>query len=197
MNYPDSVRLDGQFYRQVQNRLDFPDVVFSPAEMHGVAPGLVCCGEDESTLKNWAPILTRELEDGISRSLVEDILSGLVALTQRALQSTDFTFQILLPPDSTDIATRTTALADWCAGFCTGTAFNNRFNEADLEPDALEALTDIARIAEVEPGTDSAEDQEKALLELEEYLKVGTQLIFEATLDYQTTENGATEPSYL
>ena len=187
MNHPDSVKLDGEFYLQVQNRLDLPDVVFSPAEIHGVATGLVCCGEDESTLENWAPILTREVEDDASRSLVEDILSGLVALTQRALQSTDFTFQILLPPDSTDIATRTTALADWCAGFCTGTAFNNRFNEADLEPDALEA--------QVEPGTDAAEDQEKALLELEEYLKVGTQLIFEATLDYQSTQSSATEPS--
>ena len=195
MNYPDSVKLDGEFYLQVQNRLDRPDVVFSPAEIHGVATGLVCCGEDESTLENWAPILTRELEDGISRSLVEDILSGLVALTQQALQSTDFTFQALLPPDSIDIKTRTVALADWCAGFCTGTAFNDRFNETDLESDALEALTDIARIAEVEPGTDSAEDQEKALLELEEYLKVGTQLIFEASLNYQSNQSGATEPS--
>ncbi len=147
MNHPDSVKLDGEFYLQVQNRLDHPDVVFSPAEIHGVATGLVCCGEDESTLVNWAPILTRELEDDASRTLVEDILSGLVALTQRALQSTDFTFQMLLPPDSSEITTRTAALADWCSGFCTGTAFNSRLNEADLEPDALEALTDIARIA--------------------------------------------------
>ena len=195
MNYPDSVKLDGEFYIQVQNRLDLPNVVFSPAEVHGIAAGLVCCGEDESTLENWAPILTRELEDDISRSLVEDILSGLVALTKHALQGTDFTFQALLPPDSTDIATRTIALADWCAGFCTGTAFNTRLSETDLEPDALEALTDIARIAEVEPGTASEEDQEKALLELEEYLKVGTQLIFEATLDYQSTQHSSTEPS--
>ena len=150
MNHPDSVKLDGEFYLQVQNRLDHPDVVFSPAEIHGVATGLVCCGEDESTLVNWAPILTRELEDDASRTLVEDILSGLVALTQRALQSTDFTFQMLLPPDSSEITTRTAALADWCSGFCTGTAFNSRLNEADLEPDALEALTDIARIAENE-----------------------------------------------
>lgn len=193
MNHPDSVKLDGEFYLQVQNRLDHPDVVFSPAEIHGVATGLVCCGEDESTLANWAPILTRELEDDASRTLVEDILSGLVALTQRALQSTDFTFQMLLPPDSREITTRTAALADWCAGFCTGTAFNSRLNEADLEPDALEALTDIARIAEVEPGTDSAEEQEKALLELEEYLRVGTQLIFEATLDSQSLQSSALE----
>ena len=195
MNNPDTVQLDGEFYLQIQNRLDLPDVVFSPAELHGVATGLVCCGEDESTLENWAPILTRELKDDISRSLVEDIFSGLVALTHRALQSTDFTFQVLLPPDSTNITTRTTALADWCAGFCTGTAFNNRFNEAILEPDALEALTDIARIAEVEPGTDSAEDQEKALLELEEYLKIGTQLIFESALDCQPIQSSTTEPT--
>ena len=197
MNHSDSVKLDGEFYMQVQHRLDLPDVLFSPAEIHGVATGLVCCGEDESTLENWGPILTRELEDDTSRSLVEDILSGLVALTQHALQNTDFTFQVLLPPDSSDIATRTAALADWCAGFCTGTAFNKNFNGATLEPDALEALTDIARIAEVEPGTDSAEDQEKALLELEEYLKVGTQLIFEATLDYQSTKSSTKEPSKL
>ena len=96
MNYPDSVKLNGEFYLQVQNRLDLPDVVFSPAEIHGVATGLVCCGEDESTLVNWAPILTRELKDDTSRSLVEDILSGLVALTQHALQNTDFTFQIFV-----------------------------------------------------------------------------------------------------
>ena len=193
MNHPDSVKLDGEFYLRVQNRLDHPDVVFSPAEIHGVATGLVCCGEDESTLANWAHILTRELEDDASRTLVEDILSGLVALTQRALRSTDFTFQMLLPPDSSEITTRTAALADWCSGFCTGTAFNSRLNEADLEPDALEALTDIARIAEVEPGTDSAEEQEKALLELEEYLRVGTQLIFEATLDSQSLQSSALE----
>ena len=45
--------------------------------------------------------------------------------------------------------------------------------------DATEVLFDIAHIALAEPGTDPPETEERALVELEEYLRVSVQLIYE------------------
>ena len=71
-------------------------------------------------------------------------------------------------------------MAEWCTGFCTGLAFDALIEPDALEPDAGEALADIGRIAGVEPGHGDPEDQEKDLFELEEYLRISTQLIYEA-----------------
>jgi len=63
-------------------------------------------------------------------------------------------------------------------------------------PTSLETLLGLrsstSLAGKLQPATD-AMAQEKALLELEEYLRVGTQLIFEATLDSQSLQSSARE----
>ena len=44
----------------------------------------------------------------------------------------------------------------------------------------MEALADISRIAGVETGQGDPDEQERNLYELEEYLRIGAQLIYEA-----------------
>ena len=107
-------------------------------------------------------------------------MTGLMALIYRDLQSTNFEFQILLPSETSGLIDRTQALADWCTGFCTGFAYDALIETDELEPDAVEALTDIGQIAGVEAGHGDSDDQERDLFELEEYIRIGAQLIYEA-----------------
>ena len=104
----------------------------------------------------------------------------MMALIHRDLRSTGFEFRILRPPESSDLVNRTQALADWCTGFCTGFAYDALIEPDELEPDAVEALTDIGQIAGVEAGHGDSDDQERDFFELEEYIRIGAQLIYEA-----------------
>ena len=109
-----------------------------------------------------------------------DALSALITLIDRALQSQDFAFRLLLPPDSESVSNRTQALAHWCHGFTLGLRWNGAIEPNTLEPDAAEAIIDIANIARADTAS-AAPDDETALAEIEEYLRVAAQLIFEAT----------------
>ena len=60
-----------------------------------------------------------------------------------------------------------------------GLHWNGLVNPDSLEADAQDAITDISQFAHVD-ATAAQSDDENALIELEEYLKVAAQLIFEA-----------------
>ena len=56
---------------------------------------------------------------------------------------------------------------------------------ASLSEDTTEALSDLAHIALAEPGTAPPQTEERALVELEEYLRVSVQLIYEKSCSSQ------------
>ena len=86
----------------------------------------------------------------------------------------------LLLPATIGITEQTTSVTSWCRGFILGFNWNKSIVKETLEPDAIEALIDIAQIADAQSSGDAPESQERALVELEEYLRVCAQLIYEA-----------------
>jgi len=174
------IAMDGAFYRQFAGLLleELPD--YSAAEIQGMLTGLTCIGVTEAQYDAWRPILTGEEGSSRDSKRLRDALSGLMALIEKSLKGQDFSFRPLLPPDSDTISDRTQALGDWCYGFGVGLHWSGTLDAEHLEPDAKDAIDDIAELAHVDP--DSADsDDEKALAELEEYLRIATQLIFEST----------------
>jgi len=135
------------------------------------------------------------------------LLDGLYESTVDGLNSAELEFRLLLPAETISVDLRFGGLSSWCSGFCLGFGLNsgNRpkptadvqqsDTDASLPPDTRELLEDFGNIAagssahdhQVDVSLDhsadtddaSGEEDEQALAELEEYVRVGTLLISE------------------
>ena len=173
------IRLDSAFYEHFQTLLDesIPDC--SPAEVQGMLTGLTCAGETDHRFDSWGPLLVPDGADNSNFERIRDALCALIAMIEKSLSARDFSFKPLLPPDTDPIADRAKAMAQWCHGFGIGLHWNGLVNSDSLEADAKDAITDLAQFAQVDAAGARSND-ESALIELEEYLKVVAQLVFEA-----------------
>jgi uncharacterized protein YgfB (UPF0149 family) len=146
----------------------------SAAECHGTLTGLICAGHDNRSVNQWQNLLVLEN----SEVSLLDAMRDLMELTESSLESTDFCFQPIFC-STTSLPERTYALGDWCRGFTLGISWNDTSTVKSFGEDATEALSDIANIALAESGNNQPETEERALVELEEYLRVSVQLIYE------------------
>ena len=156
------------------------DHELSAAEFHGVLTGLICAGHNDRNIDQWQDLLVTKSG---AQPLLDAIL-GLMALTEQSLKSPDFSFQPIFC-SGTSLPERTHALGDWCRGFTLGIGWDDTNTETSFGEDTTEALSDIAHIALAESGTNPPETEERALVELEEYLKVSGQLIYEENCSSQ------------
>jgi len=92
----------------------------------------------------------------------------------------DSGFDLILPDDDSSIDERTDALAAWCKGYLLGLLYNDRFGIDQLGEQSSEILRDFMFISEASSGADDEKQEDWALAELHEYVKVGAQLIFES-----------------
>ena len=173
---PSKLQLDGVFYVGLQARLDLNGKGFSAAELHGTLTGLICAGWLETELNSCQALLG---QDTIENAIENDLLTGLMGLIRQTLDAGNLEFRLLLPGDDEPLETRAQALADWCQGCVMGLHHGDRFKTAELGDDIAQFLSDLEQIGIVEVGSDSPEEQEGALFELEEYTRLGVQMVFE------------------
>ena len=173
---PSKLQLDGVFYVGLQARLDLNGKGFSAAELHGTLTGLICAGWLETELNSCQALLG---QDTIENAIENDLLTGLMGLIRQTLDAGNLEFRLLLPGDDEPLETRAQALADWCQGCVMGLHHGDRFKTAGLGDEIAQFLSDLEQIGIVEVGSDSPEEQERALFELEEYTRLGVQMVFE------------------
>jgi len=171
---------NGEWVEKIEQILRQFDHELSAAEFHGTLTGLVCAGHNHRTIDQWQDLLLAKNE---AQPLL-DAMRGLMALIERSLESPDFSFQPIFCSD-TSLPDRTYALGDWCRGFTLGIGWDDTNTVTFLGEDTAEAVSDIAHIALAEPGTNPPQTEEKALVELEEYLRVSVQLIYEESCSSQ------------
>jgi len=140
------------------------------------------CGEICRRLRvgrgsDFAALLGMSEQPSSAERNVLGIVDELMDQSSRALDA-GMQFTLLLPDDEEPIAERTGALADWARGFAVALLRGDELTVESLEGDAAEVVQDLMKISEARPGEDSEED-ERALAELEEYMRVGVQLVFE------------------
>ena len=137
-----------------------------PAEAHGMLCGLLAFAAP-SARDVW-------LERAAGGARATAALEQLHDETLRQLDDPAFGFELLMPPeDGFTIGQRTDALAHWCTGFATGAGLSGLAEDA-LAEDVREFLVDVTRISQAEAA--SGEDDEAALAELVEYVRVGALL---------------------
>ena len=178
-------QFQGEIYRDLEQKLKNSPWNSGASEAHGLLTALACRGVSGERLRTKAWLLQ------LSAAADIDLIEGLYGLILRDLQSDDFQFNLLLPDDSFSDDVRIESLADWCDGFVQGFFHDGLADdEKDGVPERVrESINDIMEISRVDVNVDEAEDAEateRQLVEIEEYLRVAIQVIFE--------EMGAAQP---
>jgi uncharacterized protein YgfB (UPF0149 family) len=149
------------------------------AECHGAICGMLCRhprnGGDESMRLLVNLGLVQEPDPGL-----RDILVTLHRAASSQIRDPQMRFQLWLPGDEEPLEVRTRSLAQWCTGFLAGLGFGHDAALDKLSEDMEGVLTDLQQIARAEVGAASdPEEEENALAEIVEYIRVATLMLRE------------------
>lgn len=144
----------------------------TPAELHGALCGWLAGGGDDTP--DW---LGQVMADtALPQPARDGALDHLRAASVDQLDDRGFGFELLLPDADVGLSERSGALFDWCRGFLGGFGLAAGSNPP-LSDEGGEALSDIARLAAATPQDDGDDEDEEALAEIEEFVRVATLLI--------------------
>jgi uncharacterized protein YgfB (UPF0149 family) len=143
------------------------------SELHGSLCGYLSGGGDAPARSDW---LSRMLADPDSATIRPDsALDRMYVATASLLDAPDFGFELLLPPGD-DVAERGEALLGWCRGFLGGFGLAAGA-EPPLSEESRDALADLGRIAASELSYEDPDNDEEALEEVAEFVRVAALLL--------------------
>ncbi len=177
----------------VETALYKVDAMMGAAEAHGALCGMLCA-RGSTELSEWSDHVLGEQEAG--NVLLRDVVSVLSALHQNTLEQLNDAlteFHLLLPDDDDDLTLRVEALANWCQGFVYGLAAGGLKEDTEIPEDSQEIIRDMIEISRAgleqlddeeeegdgEDAGDSEEENERAYMEIMEYVRTGILLIHE------------------
>lgn len=144
------------------------------AEVHGGLCGYICAGGDAKP-GQWLEQLCIDTErlpaDAESR------LESLRRTTLDLLDDPDMRFAPLLPDDESAMSARVQAMGEWCAGFLGGFGLTGTNGHQGLSEQARDALRDLDRIAQFGYEAGDTEEDETALTDILEYVRVAVLLL--------------------
>lgn len=142
------------------------------SELHGGLCGWIAGGAEAG--RDW---LGRVLVDADLAPVADgDVFDRLRAATAGQLEDRDFGFELLLPDTEASLFERSGALFDWCRGFVG--AFGLAAGEKPpLSEEGAEALADLVRLAAAAPEEGGDDEDEQALVEIEEFVRVAALLL--------------------
>ncbi len=145
----------------------------SASEAHGLATGMLCI-ENSFEVANW---LTELFPEDIL--LIDDDKTILVALfeqTRKLLSDDTFKYELFLPGDDESLSEQLKALCFWCEGFLFGIGYTRSASEWPGETG--EIMKDIVEFTKMDvDGNEEMEEDEQALMEIQEYLRVAVIMI--------------------
>jgi len=142
------------------------------SELHGALCGWLAGGGADGA--DW---LGKLLVDDDQPPVADGgALDQLRRATVAQLEDRSFGFALLLPDEGGSLAERSGALFDWCRGFL-GAFGLAAGKDPPLSEEGGEALADIAKLAAAAPQEDGDEEDEAALIEIEEFVRVATLLL--------------------
>jgi len=144
------------------------------SDLHGSLTGFLC-GGGKATSGNWLQRLEIEPEDGSKSG--GPMLDGLFQQCQEQLDDPELGFEPLLPDENEPLSQRADALVDWCRGFLGGMGLAGVNLERGLSDDGAEILRDFGTIAASRFEVDDAEEDESALSEVLEFIRVAVLLL--------------------
>lgn len=142
----------------------------SASELHGSLSGWLAGGGDAGP--GW---LARVLADDAAPA-PDAVLEAMREAAVAQIEDPEFGFALLLPGAGAPLYERSLALFEWCRGFLGGFGLAAGA-EPPVSDDGREALADIARLAAASPQEDGDEEDERALAEIQEFVRVAVLLL--------------------
>lgn len=160
-------------YSELSQALSETTLKLNPAQAHGLMCGVLCGGQKSDIA--WDKWVSNQ---GSAPDTA--ILQSLYQVTAQQLEDFSFDFQIMLPPDGSDLAWRAEALTLFCQGFLTGLKMAD-VPLTDRQPsDVTEAINDLIEVAQMDyEEAISNEEDEIAYVELVEYVRLSVVLIYQ------------------
>ena len=143
-----------------------------PSELHGSLIGYLSAG-GKAESRRWLEALHIEAPAAAG---ADPALIQLYRDCAAALDDSDLRFEPLLPPAASTIDARADALVDWCRGFLGGLGLAGG-SPSTMSDDASEILRDLGTIAGSRFEYENAEEDESALEEVIEFVRVGVLLL--------------------
>ncbi|MEJ2761302.1 MAG: UPF0149 family protein [Gammaproteobacteria bacterium] len=150
------------------------------AECHGFLCGQICIAGFADT-RQWHDYLAVRVDDTAPARECFEGIHSLIGEMLVLIASPDFDFQLLLPDDAAPLVDRVEALGEWCHGFLNGFGMSPNNRTALINDECEELIEDFSKICRVgvqEGG--SGEEDEQALVELVEYVRLGVVSLFES-----------------
>jgi uncharacterized protein len=142
------------------------------SELHGALCGWIAGGGADGA--DWLGKLL--VDDALPHVVDGSALDRLRRASVAQIEDRSFGFMLLMPDGSSSLAERSGALFDWCRGFL-GAFGLAAGKDPPLSEEGGEALADIAKLAAAAPQEDGDEEDEAALAEIEEFVRVATLLL--------------------
>lgn len=148
------------------------------SQCHGVACGLLCRRPDSRADAFMGLLDALELVRKPGERLARELVA-LHEATASQLEDEQLRLALWLPGDDETLEDRTMALGSWCTGFLAGLCEGAGLTLDHFSEEVVEALSDLQQIARA--GLSSAEDEENenALMEIIEYVRVVTLMMRE------------------
>ncbi len=157
---------------EIEDAVRSQELGVGASELHGALCGWLAGGGADSP--RW---LSQVLaDDALAAPLAGSALDRLREASVAQIEDRDFGFELLVPEPDASLAERSSGLFDWCRGFLGGFGLAAGANPP-LTEESGEALVDIAKLAAASPQDEGDEDDEAALIEIEEFVRVAALLL--------------------
>jgi uncharacterized protein len=159
----------------------------SASDLHGSLTGYLCAG-GSTTAEAWPAAL--ELDAGHGGELNDAAFPVLYRHCREQLDDSELGFEPLLPGEEVALAVRAEALVEWCRGFLGGVGLAGAGSRGALSAEATEIVRDFGTIAASSFDYADDDEDETALSEVLEFVRVGVLLLY-SELDTAPARRGA------
>ena len=185
----------GQQIIRIESALNSANIEHQTAsEVHGLIVGPICNHLKTGLTPNLLTLLEPQAKPNEAQyKEVESMLYELYRQTSEQLFDAKESFDLIVPEEDQALDQRVNGVATWCKGFLLGLLYNDQFSIDQLPESGAEIARDMLEISEAAAGVEtddgaaSEQQEEWALAELHEYIKVGAQLIFEFIYSERST----------
>lgn len=148
----------------------------SASDLHGSLTGYLCAG-GSTTAESWPEAL--ELDTGPTGIPQDAAFPLLFRHCREQLDDVDLGFEPLLPGEDVALARRAEALVEWCRGFLGGVGLAGLGGKREaLSAEAREIVQDFSTIAASNFDYSDDDEDETALSEVLEFVRVGVLLLY-------------------
>lgn len=152
-------------------------LAISPSELHGSLCGFLS-GNGRPGRRPLLEVLHLDAGGVTVSNADQAVLDQLVRQSEAELDDAELGFEPLVPSDDRPLPERADALVDWCRGFLGGFGLGGPDAHNRLSDEGKEILRDLGSIASSSLDFGNEDEDEDALIEVHEFVRMGAMLLF-------------------